>query len=766
MSSIAQRILERKRKAAEEAATSVATTTTHKEKEKEDAKSESEVLSTSNTPVPQTSERQEEQSSKPLVVSKPARLSDLLGDYQSIESLRNSPTWRLLSLAERIQVGRLFEQQRKLAASADSNANSGSHSSVTTPLATEKKPLSQAVVEVFKEGEHIPASSPSVVDKQETWIERLFRLYPSAKDLYESEDFAKMSMQEKADATREYVKRAQIEAQIIHKHQREIEAAITKENQRALMASGASTEVNAVSQKHEAFSLSVVLNEKQQLAVEYALAGKCFVLTGAAGTGKTTACREIAKAFLARGGLGYHTFKTESGERVTSHGIAFCSYTRRATANIRRALHKDPELEKELEENIVTIHRLLEYEPEFYTEMVNGELKNKMRFLPKRDATRPLDIKVLVIEEGSMLGLDLWEKLYAAMRAGTIIVFVGDINQLPPVFGKSVMNYALAQLPVVELTEVYRQALDSGVIVNAHRILKGEAPENNKDTQIVTGNSPTHVGQEKMSRALGNMFFQLWQKDKEYDPEQDIILSPWNKQPCGTSNLNAWISQFLGEQRKAMVYEVLAGRQKLYLAVGDRVMYEKRDGIITAIRHNAQYLGKAPQPASTSLTRFGLRKLDDNGHGEDFELAATPGYENLNIDEIPDEQKKLQASHTVTLRLDDGAEEVLSAVGDFAEQVFSLGYCLTVHKAQGCEWRKVFVVLHKDHTLGGFLTRELVYTASTRAREKLIFIAKPDTLKKAVKQQEIKGNTLEEKIQSINSGAANIGTYPVVKRVA
>jgi exodeoxyribonuclease V alpha subunit len=567
-----------------------------------------------------------------------------------------------------------------------------------------------------------------------------------------------MDLATKALLAREYSKQAQLAAIEAAKLQRGLEKEqFEEERAKALSQVGS---LQPEKKKHQAFSLDIKLNEKQQLAVEYARAGKSFVLTGAAGTGKTTACREIARAFLVSGDLGRHTFRLEDGTQTTSHGIAFCSYTRRATANIRRALHQDPNLEEELNVNVVTIHRLLEYYPEFFPDPKDPS-KTTMRFIPRRTAQNPLDLKVLVLEESSMLGLDLYDKLFAALRPGVIIVFVGDINQLPPVFGKSIMNYALGQLPIVELTDVYRQALDSGIIQNAHRILKGTVPEVNKDTQLVTGKQQTHTGQERMARGLGGMFFKLWEA-KEYDPEQDIILSPWNKQPCGTDNLNNWIAQFLGEQRKAMVYEVLAGRRKLYLAIGDRVMYEKQDGMITAVRHNMDYLGKPPNPAGTDLTRFGMRKMQEGAEHEDFEAMAH-GYANINIDEVPDEEKKLQASHVVEITLDSGEKAYLRAVGDYAEQVFSLGYVLTVHKAQGCEWRKVYVVLHRDHTLGGFLTRELLYTAITRAREKLVLLCKPEVLAKAVKQQSIKGNTLQEKIASINSGAQNIGTYPVIK---
>ncbi|MCC9487764.1 AAA family ATPase, partial [Campylobacter jejuni] len=80
----------------------------------------------------------------------------------------------------------------------------------------------------------------------------------------------------------------------------------------------------------------------------------------------------------------------------------------------------------------------------------------------------PLDLTHLIIEEATMIGVaDLWPKLFAALRPGTQIIFIGDINQLQPVFGASIFNYALAALPVVELTTVYRQKEGSSILDNA-----------------------------------------------------------------------------------------------------------------------------------------------------------------------------------------------------------------------------------------------------------------------------------------------------------
>jgi len=113
-------------------------------------------------------------------------------------------------------------------------------------------------------------------------------------------------------------------------------------------------------------------------------------------------------------------------------------------------------------------------------------------------------------------------------------------------------------------------------------------------------------------------------------------------------------------------------------------------------------------------------------------------------------EKKRQASHIVDIEMETGVTETLSAVGDFSPQSFSLGYALTVHKAQGCEWRKVFFILHKDHSISA--QRELFYTAVTRSREQCVLIAKDFMLEKAIKSQKVKGNTVAEKIAYFNSG--------------
>lgn len=509
--------------------------------------------------------------------------------------------------------------------------------------------------------------------------------------------------------------------------------------------------------KQESFSLSVVLNEKQVEAQDMAMAGLSFCLIGPAGCGKTTTQRSVAEKLLQDSKLQSTSFKPQgSPERISAPSIAFVAYTRRAAANLERAVHKLPELEEALRYNIMTVHALLEYQPVFFWD--EEKQKDTMRFEPQRHRGNPLTITHLVIEEASMLGLDLAEKLYDALPDGVQIIFIGDINQLPPVFGPSILNYALMQLPVVELTQVYRQADDSSIITNAHHILKGEALEPADDFCIIEGKSQVQVGQTKMALALAKMF-QTWEASGLYDPEQDMILSPFNKQDLGTKALNNWIAQFLGDKRQAVVYEVVAGFTKLYLAVGDRVMFNKRDALITKIVTNTSYMGQATQLPSHNLTRFGVYRGEIEDH---LDEGPTLSYQDFTLKVLEDDAERVKAaSHAVTIEYLDGGSEELTGAGDFAEQVFTLGYALTVHKAQGCEWRHVFFIQHKDHGIMNY--RELIYTAVTRARKKLFWIAKRGFIEKGIASPRIKGNSLEAKLEFFNANLDMSQNFSVVK---
>lgn len=521
--------------------------------------------------------------------------------------------------------------------------------------------------------------------------------------------------------------------------------------------------------KQESFSLNIQLNEKQLAARDMAFAGKSFCLIGPAGSGKTTAQRATAAALYESGTLDTTSFSLGGGARIDAPSIAFCAFTRRAAGNLRKALFKDEHLAEVFAHNVMTIHALLEYQPEYYWDSVEG--KNKFRFAPQRTARNPLTITHLVIEEASMIGMmDLYQKLYEALPSNIQIIFIGDINQLPPVFGPSVLNYALTQLPIVELTEVYRN--QGMVLENAHNILNGRKLTETPECNIIRGNKPQQLGQETMgNKVIPQLMKTMYETkdangDRIYDPEFDMILAPWNKQAMGTTNINNWIAQYMGDKRGAVVYEILAGFNKVYLAEGDPVMVNKQDATIVKIFPNPKYMGKEPQLPGNDLSRFGLRILGRNGEIDLDEPAGETGgidYSNFSLENLEntEAERKQQASHIIRVKYDDtGFEEELSSAGDFAEQVFSLRYCLTTHKAQGSEWRKVFILMHKDH--GVSLFREWFYTSYTRARIGVTVISKDFVIEKAINNQRIKGSTLKDKLAYFNSGIEKLAYMPVL----
>jgi hypothetical protein len=229
-----------------------------------------------------------------------------------------------------------------------------------------------------------------------------------------------------------------------------------------------------------------------------------------------------------------------------------------------------------------------------------------------------------------------------------------------------------------------------------------------------------------------------------YDPEEDMILLPFNK-ACGTDELNKKIGNYLAKKSGSMVYQVVAGFNRLYFREGEKVLVDKEDATIIRIEQNPAYYGVPALPASTTLDYWGYDSSSDSpktvaettDDDVDFLLGQVAMSENK-------EDRVKSASHIVTVRMNDSDQELtLTAAGELNAIMY--GYCLTVHKAQGSEWRRVFFCLHQSHNV--MLSRELLYTAITRAREELYIMCEPDSLEKGIKTQRVKGNTLEEKAE-------------------
>lgn len=492
---------------------------------------------------------------------------------------------------------------------------------------------------------------------------------------------------------------------------------------------------------------AITLNDKQlEFVQKVGKEGESGVLIGAAGTGKTTTQFAVTQELIQSGHAGILQAGDHKHLVSGTPGIIICAYTRRAVANIKRNLPKD------LQANAITAHKLLEYQPIYYEIMDSntGESRNTMKFEATRHADNPLpsSINYIIIEESSMLGIDLYKQIVTACPHNPKFIFLGDIQQLPPVFGPAILGFKLLELPVVELTEVYRQALESPIISLAHRILSGKPilPEEFIAWKI-PGKLTLHPWKKKIEAGAAlntaGVFFTTAFDKCAYDPEEDIILIPFNK-AFGTVELNKKIANHLAKKSGATVYQVVAGFNRHHFHIGAKVLYDKEDATIVNIQENAAYFGQSALPASPTMDYWGY---DSAGHSHTAE--------ELNDDKVDfllgqvaasnqAEDRVRSASHIITLKMND-SEQTVRVDNASGINAMMLGYCLTVHKSQGSEWRKVFLCLHQSHNT--MIQRELLYTAVTRAKEELYVICEPDSFVKGIIGQRVKGNTLAEKAE-------------------
>jgi exodeoxyribonuclease V alpha subunit len=536
-----------------------------------------------------------------------------------------------------------------------------------------------------------------------------------------------------------------------------IEAARFKKLDSEAKRSSPSQESNSQDSKivsTDSYGHSIIYNSLQQEFISLSSSGQSCILIGAAGTGKTTCMKGAVQALSQHSQI--KLLKNHDHKYLPENvpGIVVCAYTRRATNNIRRNMHEG------MKANCITIHKLLEYAPQYY-ESVNddGESKTTMKFEPSRNQLNPLptEISCIIFEESSMIGTELYNEVMRALSHDVQIIFLGDIQQLPPVFGSAILGFKMLELSTVELTKVYRQALESPIISLAHRVLSGipikecELKEWNKENELKIIPWKKKIEAEAALQVT-EKFFIAAHNSGEYNPLEDMILIPFNKS-YGTLELNKSIANNLAQKESRIVYEVVAGFLKHYFSVGDKVLYDREDALILSIEPNLSYSGVPAQKESAYLDYWGhnntpahLKSLQDSSNMDDMDFILSQVV-------ASDEDKVTQSSHTIKLLMQDsGSEKVINKAAEI--NTLLLGYALTIHKAQGSEWEKVFLLLHNSHAT--MLSRELLYTAVTRAKKSLTIICEGDTFIKGITSQRIKGNTLAEKAEyfkgKINSG--------------
>ncbi len=515
-------------------------------------------------------------------------------------------------------------------------------------------------------------------------------------------------------------------------------------------------------------------DESQLEAIDGLSREKHACMTGAAGTGKTTVTKAVVDRIVDQlPHIDMSTYFKRGVEETPSDdpdddyevpeqlipAVACVAFTGRASQQIKRNFPRD------WHGNIMTIHRLLAYIPEFYEDMdlESGEMKKKMRFIPTYNASNKLPWKVIIIDEAGMLGLELWHNLLAACHDDTRIIMIGDINQLPPTHGKSVFGFAMAKWPTWELTHIHRQVgVNNSIVDNAWRVINGQYPVSDNPAKpdwkfVMMEINPETPKASKQVRAWLNTI-----RGKIYDPIRDSVITPINAYDetagweLGQDPLNRELAIMFNSDHGRFVID--AGRERKYFAEGDKVMATKNDheagitngmtGVIKTINANGAYTG--------NRFRYGLidevsKYLSDNSDDDmDFSLEDLASHVSDNKEKKEKESRdRGPASHIVTVEFghgDSSFEIVFSTLAEVASLMTA--YVVTCHKMQGGEAPFIIVICHQAHKR--MLYREWLYTAITRASERCVILYTKMGMSAALGKQNIKGATLMEKVEAFN----------------
>lgn len=519
-------------------------------------------------------------------------------------------------------------------------------------------------------------------------------------------------------------------------------------------------------------------DESQKEAIDGLAAEQYACMTGAAGTGKTTCTKAVVDKIVDDGLLAevnmaeYFSAADPEDDPEDKEddyatptwvpSVAVCAFTGRASQMVKKNFPRD------WHGNIMTIHRLLAYVPEYYEDFdeETGGYRNKMRFVPSYTADCKLPWDVIIIDEAGMLSTELWENLWAACKPGCRIIMIGDINQLPPVHGRSVFGFAMSKWPTWELKKVHRQKGQNNPIVdNAWRVIHGQMPESEGRFQMI----PLKGDAQMSSRHVRAMLPALKER-KVYDPIRDTCITPINGEEgsrgfaLGQLPLNREFALIFNPSNQSPRFVIDGGRDKKHFAVGDKVMATKNDwaagitngmtGIIVDIYPNEGYAG--------DWTRFGTveevneRLKNENQNADDdtdfFSLEDLEADLDSTIEKHKDAKEKRErgpSSHTVVVQFGE-AEHGMEIPFTTLSEVGSLmtAYVVTCHKMQGGEAPTVVIICHDSHK--AMLYREWLYTAITRASQRCILLYTPTALRVALNKQSIKGKTLREKIASFN----------------
>ena len=405
-----------------------------------------------------------------------------------------------------------------------------------------------------------------------------------------------------------------------------------------------------------------VLDERQIQAVKEAVGHGLLLLTGGPGTGKTTTINTIIRYF-----------------RKDGLKIRLAAPTGRAAKRMSEMTGVEAS----------TIHRMLE---------VSGGMSSAEGY--GRDEENPIDADVIIIDEMSMVDISLMYALLKAITVGSRLILVGDINQLPSVGPGSVFKDLIESgaFPTVRLTKIFRQARESDIILNAHKINEGE--------KVILDNQSRdffflkRYETNKIINVVLQLVYQKMPKYVDAKPSEIQVLTPSRKGLLGVDNLNRVLQMYLNPKDEKK-------REKLYgntiFREGDKVMQVKNN-----YQLEWEVLGKYGIPIEKGSGVF-------NGDmGVIREINDFAGQMTIEFDD----HHSVEYSYKMLDELE-------------------LAYAITIHKSQGSEYPAVVIPL-----LGGpkmLLNRNLLYTAVTRAKKCVVLVGNEHTF------EEMEKNVMQQK---------------------